>query len=136
MEWICFGELTGLEKAGVIAVVVSALVFFCLGLSMFFQKELWEGRRSVIKYKEWSLGVPAPLAVAVLGLLCWLATSGGCNSISLRTIFRSGKRNGRSERCGKDCSVIPEYGLSYKEALHHFGSIRIRISLAPAWPTL
>ncbi len=67
MEWICFWELTGLEKAGVIAVAVAALVFVCLGLSMFFQKELWEGRLSVIKYKEWSLGVPAPLAVAILG---------------------------------------------------------------------
>ena len=67
MEWICFWELTGLEKAGVLGAALVALVFFCLGLSMFFQKELWEGRLSTIKYKEWSLGVPAPLAVAAVG---------------------------------------------------------------------
>jgi hypothetical protein len=67
MEWICFWELTGLEKVSVIGVALIALVFFCLGLSMFFQKELWEGPLSIIKYKEWSLGVPAPLAVAAVG---------------------------------------------------------------------
>jgi hypothetical protein len=88
MEWICFWELTGIEKAGVISAAVAALVFFCLGLSMFFQKELWEGRLSVIKYKEWSLGVPAPIAVAVLGVVLlsgdfwWLQQHFPSNSLS------------------------------------------------------
>jgi hypothetical protein len=68
MEWICFWEMSGLEKATVLAVAVAALVFFCIGLSMLVKKDLWEGRLSKIKYKEWSFGLPAPLAVVVLAI--------------------------------------------------------------------
>jgi hypothetical protein len=68
MEWICLWELSGLEKVTVAAIAIAALVFLYIGLSMVFQKELWEVRLSKIKYKEWSLGLPAPLAVVALAI--------------------------------------------------------------------
>lgn len=88
MEWICFWELTGLEKATVAAVAIAALMFLYIGLSMLFRKELWEGRLSKIKYKEWSFGLPAPLVVVVLAIalagayVWWLSNHFPPNSFS------------------------------------------------------
>jgi len=75
MEWVCFWELTGLEKAGVMGAASIGMVLLVLGLILAFRSGLWKGPKFEVAYDKYSLRVPAPLACVVLG--CALMSGAG-----------------------------------------------------------
>lgn len=135
MEWICLWELTGLEKAALVAVGIAILVFLYVALSMVRHKELWEGRLSEIKYKEWSLGLPAPIAVIALAIAFAVAGVWWLSGHFPSNTFPSAKRNGRSRKSGNGCRATPESKSSCKEMQGNSGLIRTALSPVHAWPT-
>jgi len=68
MEFVCFGELTDLEKAGIVIFVAAGVILFVLGLILAFRRGLWKALAGG-KYKEYSASLPAPLACILLGLV-------------------------------------------------------------------
>lgn len=67
MEWICFWELTGLEKAGMVGIFAIGLLFLALGLILAFRPGLWTGTRTDVGTEKYKFGAPAPLFCMVIG---------------------------------------------------------------------
>jgi hypothetical protein len=68
MEFVCFGELTDLEKAAILTLTAAGVILFALGLFLAFRRGLWRALAAG-KVKEYSASLPAPLACILLGLV-------------------------------------------------------------------
>lgn len=72
MEFICFGELAGLEKVGVVLAAVIGLLLFVMGVILAFRRGgVWHPSYPV-KYDKISARLPPPLIFLLLGVGVWL----------------------------------------------------------------
>lgn len=87
MEWICFEELTGLEKAGIVSAVVLGIILLVIGIILLFRRGTSK-ERAQGQYDKVSVTLPIPLACVVLGVAIigvaswWLWKSFPVNNLS------------------------------------------------------
>jgi len=72
MELVCFYELSGLEKVGIIVAVVLGLLFVILGIILAFRPVPSGKSGGSITVRKKSISLQGPLAVIVVGLLLWV----------------------------------------------------------------